>query len=163
MNLIAAVDNNWAIGKDGKLLASIRDDMEFFRDHTIGNVVVMGRKTLDSLPNGLPLVDRENIVLTANRSFSRNGVTVCHSIEEALDEVRYVGDKSVYIIGGGKVYRDFLPYCDTAYITKIDYEYDADTFFPNLDKDDEWKMVWESDEYTSFDLAYRFTTYKRIK
>ena len=85
MNLIAAVDKNWAIGKDNKLLVSIPMDMKFFRETTTGKVVVMGRKTLESFPNGLPLKNRTNIVLTANREFAREGVTVVHSIEEMLD------------------------------------------------------------------------------
>lgn len=161
MNLIAAVDKNWAIGKNGKLLASIRDDMEHFRDHTTGNVVVMGRKTLESLPGGRPLPDRINIVLTSNKSFAKNGLVICHTVEEVLEEVSKYDSRRVYIIGGETIYRQFLDYCDTAYITKIDFEYDADTYFPNLDKDSHWKVVEESEELTSFDLAYYFLTYKK--
>lgn len=161
MNLIAAVDKNWAIGKDGKLLASIRDDMEFFRDKTTGNVIVMGRKTLDSFPGGRPLLDRVNIVLTTNKSFSRKDVITCHTLDEIKEEIAKYPSESVFCVGGGKIYEMMLDMCDTAFITKIDYSYDADTYFPNLDEKPEWKVVEESEELTSFDLIYRFVTYKK--
>lgn len=161
MNLIVAADKNWAIGRNGKLLASIRDDMEYFREMTTGNVVVMGRKTLDSLPGGRPLTDRINIVITSNKNFERKGVTVVHSIEEAMEEIKKYPPERVFCIGGGAIYKTMLPMCDVAYVTKIDYAYDADTFIPNLDSDPEWYVAGESEEYTSFDLAYKFVTYKR--
>lgn len=161
MNLIVAVDKNWGIGKDGKLLASIRDDMEFFRDMTTGNVVVMGRKTLDSLPGGRPLSDRVNIVLTSNKKFERKGVVTCHTLSEVEEEIKQYKPESVFCIGGGSVYRMMLDMCDTAYVTKIDYAYDADTYFPNLDEMSDWEVCEESPEHTSFDIAFRFVTYKR--
>lgn len=161
MNLIVAVDKNWAIGKNGKLLASFRDDMEFFRDMTTGNVVVMGRKTLDSLPGGRPLPDRVNIVITSNKNFERKGVIVCNSLDDVKEEIAKYKSDRVFCIGGGKIYDMMLDMCDVAYITKIDYAYDADTYFPNLDEKKEWKVVEESAEHTSFDIAFKFVKYQK--
>lgn len=161
MNLIAAVDRNWAIGSKGKLLVSIPADMKWFRQETTGKVVVMGRKTLDSFPGGQPLPRRTNIVLTGQEDFSRNGVTVCHSVEELLELLKSFEDDRIYVIGGGTVYRQLLPYCSVAHITKIDHSYQADAYFPNLDEDPEWRITADSDEQTYFDLVYRFLKYER--
>lgn len=161
MNLIVAVDKNWAIGKNNKLMWSIPADMRFFREKTTGHVVVMGRKTLESFPNGLPLKNRTNIVLTAKPGYHAAGAVVVHTVEELLEKLKEYGDEELYVIGGGSVYRQLLPYCDTAYVTKIDHVYEADTYFPNLDEMLEWEMAEVSEEQTSFDLEYVFTKYKR--
>lgn len=163
MKLIVAVDKNWAIGKNGKLLVSIPADMKFFRETTIGNVVVMGKNTLNSFPNGLPLKNRVNIVLTTNRSFDGKGAEVVHSLEEALEELKKYESDRVYVIGGAAVYEQLLEYCDTAYVTYIDYAYEADRYFPNLDTMEEWKLEEESEEQTYFDVEYYFRKYVRIK
>jgi dihydrofolate reductase len=161
MKLIAAADKNWGIGKNNQLLVSIPEDMKFFRSTTMNGVVVMGRRTLDSFPGGRPLPRRVNIVLTAQRNFSREGVIVVHSLEE-LDRVlaRYDSD-SIYIIGGESVYRQLKDRCDTAYVTRIDYAYDADAWFPDLDADPDWEVTAVSEEQIYFDLIYHFCTYKR--
>lgn len=161
MNLIVAVDKNWAIGKNNKLLASIPSDMQMFRERTTGGVVVMGRKTLESLPGGRPLPDRTNIVITNRATLKNDKIIVCNDVPTVLDKIKEYPPEKVFCIGGGSVYRLLLPYCDTAYITKIDYAYDADTYFPNLDEDREWEITEISEEQTSFDIAYHFMTYKR--
>jgi len=161
MNLIAAVDKRWAIGKDGGLLVSIPEDMKLFREETIGKVIVMGRKTFESLPEKRALHDRVNIVLTKDMNYEKANVLVVHSVEEALEELKRYDSKDVYIIGGASVYEQFLPYCDTAHITKVDYVYDADTYFPNLDKLENWKKTEVSDEHTYFDICYEFVKYER--
>ena len=161
MNIIAAVDANWAIGNKNRLLTSIPADMKFFREKTTGHVVVMGRKTLESFPNGLPLKNRTNIVLTANRSYQAKGAIVVHTKEELLEELKKYDSEELYVIGGGSIYEMLLPYCDTAYITKIDHVYAADTYFPNLDKMDDWEMTEVSEEQTCFDLEYVFAKYER--
>ena len=161
MNAIAAVDANWAIGNKNRLLTSIPADMKFFREKTMGHVVVMGRKTLESFPNGLPLKNRVNIVLTANRSYKVKDAIIVHTKEELLEELKKYDSNELYVIGGGSIYEMLIPYCDTAYITKIDHAYDADTYFPNLDEDPEWEMTKISDEQTYFDLEYVFTIYER--
>ena len=161
MNLIVAADKNWAIGHENKLLVSIPADMKFFREMTTGKVVVMGRKTLESFPGGLPLKNRINVVLTKNKDYHVKDAVVVHSVEEALEELKKYDTKDVYVIGGDTVYRQMLPYCDTAHVTKIDHAYEADTYFPNLDKDKEWELTADSEEQTYFDLEYRFLLYKR--
>lgn len=162
MNLIVAVDKNWAIGQDNKLLVSIPADMKFFRETTKGNIVVMGRKTLESFPQGQPLQNRVNIVISRNKDYKVKGAVVVHSIEEAIEEAKkYEGD--VYVIGGESIYRAMLPYCQTALVTKIDHAYTADTYFPNLDEDPEWELTGETEEQTYFDLEYVFRRYERIK
>lgn len=161
MNAIAAVDANWAIGNKNRLLTSIPADMKFFREKTMGHVVVMGRKNLESFPNGLPLKNRVNIVLTANRSYKVKDAIIVHTKEELLEELKKYDSNELYVIGGGSIYEMLIPYCDTAYITKIDHVYAADTYFPNLDQMDDWEMTEVSEEQTCFDLEYVFAKYER--
>ncbi|MBQ7765483.1 MAG: dihydrofolate reductase [Lachnospiraceae bacterium] len=162
MKLIVAVDENWGIGYKNQLLVRIPSDQRFFRETTTGNVVVMGRKTLESFPGGKPLKDRVNIVLTKENRESVYGEVIVHSVEEALEEIKKYSEE-IFIIGGETIYRQFLPYCNEAYVTKIEYKYEADAHFPNLDEDAEWKMVEESEEQTYFDIPYTFTKYRRVK
>ena len=161
MRLIAAADQRWGIGKDGKLLVSIPADMKYFQSVTSGHTVIMGRKTLESFPGGRPLKNRRNIVLTKQPDFRVEGVTAVPEVCEALDLVRGMNPEEVFCIGGAMIYRLFLPYCDTALITRIDHIYDADAFLPDLDNDSAWEKVQESEEQVFFDLTYRFCTYKR--
>ena len=161
MNLIVAADKNWGIGKDNKLLVSIPSDMKFFRQETMGKVVVMGRKTLESFPNGLPLKNRTNVVLTSDKNYQVKDAVIVHSIDEVLEELKKYDDNEIYVIGGGKVYEELLPYCDVAHVTKIDFAFEADTHFPNLDEDPEWEITASSDEQTYFDLEYTFVKYER--
>lgn len=161
MNLIVAVDKNWAIGNKGKLLVSIPEDMKFFRETTTGNVVVMGKNTLKSFPNGLPLKNRVNIVLTTDESFEAKDAVIVHNMDEALEEVKKYDTENVYVIGGSSVYEQMIEYCDTAYVTYIDYSYEADRHFPNLDNNPEWKLTEESEEKTYFDVEYYFRKYER--
>lgn len=163
MNLIVAVDKNWAIGLGNQLLVSIPQDMKFFRETTKGKIVAMGRKTLESFPGGQPLKNRINVVLTTDKSYRANGVLPVHTAEEMVKELKKYPAEDIYIIGGESVYRQMLPYCEKAYITKIDHAYDADTYFPNLDVDPEWELTKMSDEQTYFDLEYVFTVYERVR
>ena len=161
MNLIAAVDRQWAIGFGNKLLVNIPSDMKFFRKTTTGKVIVMGRKTLESFPGGAPLQNRTNIVLTSARTYRVKGAVVVHTLEELLKELEKYDSEDIFVIGGGSIYKQLLPYSDTAYITKIDHVFQADTYFPNLDEMEEWDMAEASEENTCFDLEYKFTTYKK--
>lgn len=163
MNLIVAVDKNWAIGKGNKLLVSIPADMKFFRETTVGKVVVMGRKTLETFPGGQPLKKRTNIVLTKDKNFAVKDATVVHSIEALLEELKQYDDEEIYVIGGESIYRQLLPYCNLAHVTKINHAYEADTYFPNLDEDKEWEVTGISDEQTYFNLEYEFVKYERVK
>ena len=161
MNLIVAVDEKWGIGRNGGLLTHLPGDMKYFRETTRGKVVVMGRKTLESFPNGIPLKNRTNIVLSNDKSLKVKDAMIVHSIDELFDELKKFNTDDVYVIGGESVYEALLPYCDTAHITKINYAYQADRHFPNLDKLPEWKSVLESEEQTYFDLEYTFVKYVR--
>ena len=161
MNAIVAVDNNWAIGNKGKLLVSIPNDMKRFREITTGKVVVLGRKTMATFPNGMPLKNRTNIVLTKDEKYKAGDAVVVHSIDELLEELKKYNTEDVYIIGGDSVYKQMLPYVDTCEVTKFNYCYEADSYFPNLEKDDEWKKTGESEEFTYFDTEYTFERWKR--
>ncbi len=162
MNLIAAVDRNWAIGYKNELLVRIPEDRKWFRETTTGKAVIMGRKTLESFPNKSPLKNRLNVVITSDMNYSVPGVVVVHSIDEAVEAVRDYADDDVYVIGGESIYRQMLPLCSTAHITKVDYAYQADAHFPDLDKEEGWKITETSDERTYFDIIYEFVKYERV-
>ena len=162
MKAIAAVDKNWAIGKDGGLLAGIPEDMKFFRETTSGHIVVMGRKTLESFPGKKPLKNRVNIVITRDKSYTPAGEAVTvHNMDELADILSGYDTDDVFVIGGDSIYRLLLPLCNTAYITKIDKEYEADAYFPDLDKEAGWKAQPLSEEKEHEGLRYRFFVYRR--
>ena len=161
MNCIVAVDKNWAIGKNNDLLVKIPMDQKFFRETTTGKVVVMGRKTLESFPNGLPLKNRTNIVLTHNPNYTVKDAIVVHSQEELEEELKKYKSEDIYVIGGEKIYAQLLDQCDVAHVTKIDYAYDADAYFPNLDEKPEWVITGDSEEQTYFDLEFYFYRYEK--
>jgi dihydrofolate reductase len=163
MNAIVAVDSNWAIGNKGQLLIRIPADQKRFREITTGGVVVLGRKTMDTFPQKKPLPNRTNIILSTNEEYKVTDAVVVHSIEQLIDELKSYPDDCIYIIGGDSVYKQMLPYCDKVYVTKIDREYEADTYYPNLDEDPDWKIVFESEEQTYFDTTYTFVDYERVK
>ena len=160
MKLIAAVDQNWAIGNRDDLLVHIPEDQKNFRRITTGNVVVLGRKTLSGFPGGRPLKDRLNVILTKNPDFEAGDAVIVRSQEELFEQLKKYPSNEVYVIGGGTLYKMLEPYCDDAIITKIDYSYQADTYFPNLDEKENWELVEEGEEQTYFDLIYHFDTYR---
>lgn len=161
MNLIAAVDSNWGIGKNNQLLVKIPADMKFFRETTTGKVVVMGRKTLESFPNGQPLKNRVNIVLTHDKTYQVKDAVLVYSLEELWKELEKYESENIYVIGGESIYDQLVDACDTAHITKIDYAYDADAHFPNLDERPEWQITQDSEEQTYFDLIYHVYKYEK--
>lgn len=161
MIAILSADKNWGIGLKGDLLVRIPNDMKNFRQTTTGNVIVMGRKTLESFPNGEVLPNRVNIVMTKNPAYQAKGAVIVHSEEELMEELKKYPDKKVYVIGGESIYRQLLPYCDEAYVTRIDYAYQADRYFPNLDEMEDWVLEEEGEEQTFFDIEYYFNRYKR--
>lgn len=159
--MIVAVDSNWAIGSKNDLLIRIPADHKFFREETTGKVVVLGRKTLETFPGGLPLKNRTNIILSKDKEYQVKDAIVVHSIEELLEELKQYDTKEVYIIGGESVYTQMLPYCDVAHVTKIEHTYDADAYFPNLDEKSEWMITGDSDEQIYFDIPYYFYRYEK--
>ena len=142
MRAIVNADKNWGIGCENKLLVHIPSDMRFFRDHTTNNVVVMGRKTLESLPGGRPLADRDNIILSRDPGLRVKGAAVVHDVEELQALLSDI-------------------HTDTVYVTRVDYAYKADAFFPDLDADPEWELAEESEEQTCFDIEFTFCTYRK--
>lgn len=163
MNLIVAVDENWAIGNHNELLITIPADHKFFRQETSGKVVVLGRKTLETFPQGLPLKNRLNIIMSTNQSYKVKDAVVVHSLEELLEELKQYATEDVYVVGGESIYRQLLPYCNVAHVTKIDHAYAADAYFPNLDKMPEWEITADSEEQTYFDITYHFLKYEKKK
>ena len=143
------------------MLVSIPDDMKFFRETTTGKVVVMGRKTLESFPNSKPLPNRVNIVLTRDAKYEAKGAIIVHSKEELNEELKKYNSDDIYVIGGESIYRMMLDECDRAFVTYVDYSYDADTYFPNLDEMSDWKLAEESEEQTYYDIEFYFRTYTR--
>ena len=137
ISIIVAIANNNAIGKDNKLLAYLPNDLKWFKKNTTGKKILMGRKTFDSLPKK-PLPNRTNIILTRQKDFSYPGCVVVHSVEEALQV--FDEDKENFIIGGAEIYKLFLPLAKKLYITRIYADFDADTFFPEIDLS-EWKLI----------------------
>ncbi len=161
MNLIAAVDNNWAIGNKGRLLVTIPGDHKNFKRLTTGKVVIYGRKTLETFPNAVPLPQRTNMILSRNPSYLVRGAETYASMEALFKRLEDFDSKDVFVIGGESVYDALLDYCDTAYITKINYSYSADAYMPDLSKIPYWSLVEESEEMTCFDIEYVFQTWKQ--
>lgn len=158
MNLIVAVDDNYAIGKENRLLFSIPDDMKHFREITSGKTVVMGRRTLMSFPGGKPLKNRRNIVLTRRADAEPDGYEICRSLDELAQLFKGADTSEVFVIGGESVYRLLLDYCEYAYITHMERKFEADTYFPRLG--DGWSLYSESGQKDYEGLKYRFSVYK---
>ena len=161
MKMIVCVSGNFGIGYNKDLLFSLPPDMKFFRETTSGKVVVMGRGTLDSFPGGKPLKNRVNVVLTRDKGFEREGAEVFFSKEEVLDFVKKFDTDDVYIIGGGQIYEMFRDVCNEALVTKVRKEVPCDTFFFDIDSDDEWYLYEEREIMEHEGLEFSFCTYKR--
>ena len=163
MKLIVAVDKKWGIGKNNGLLFDLKKDMKHFVEHTRGKVVVMGANTLRSLPNGMPLKNRVNIVLNPEGDLMdavEKGYVLVTSLDELLEQVHKVTDNEVYVIGGAMMYHTLLPYCKTAYITKVDADGGATVFHDNLDSLDNWTCVDEGEPIDDNGYTIRFCTYE---
>lgn len=160
MNAIVVVDQNWAIGRDGGLLVHLPGDLKYYKEKTIGNVTVVGRKTLESFPGGKPLPGRTNIVITRNPDYEAEGCILCRSKEEVMEKVKAYDSEKVFIAGGAEVYRQFMEECDDFYVTKIFEEFDADRYFPNLDEAG-YKVTWKSPVQKEKGLSYQFLKYER--
>ena len=159
MYVIAAVDQNWAIGKGGDQLCYLPADLRRFQALTTGHPVILGRKTLATFPGGRPLKNRRNLVLSRTPSFAPEGAEVFRE----LDSLLAAAPADAFVIGGEGVYRALLPYCDKAYITKIDRAWPAVAYFPDLDADPAWQVMEEGDWQEHEGLAFRYVTYERVK
>ena len=157
MNLIVAVDQNWAIGKEGDQLIYIPEDLKRFKALTTGHPVILGRKTLATFPGGRPLKGRANLILSTTPGYQVEGATVYPDIQSLLAEA----PEDAFVIGGESVYRALLPYCDTAYVTKIHAEFPADRFFPDLDEAPAWTVTEESSALEHEGISFHYVTYTR--
>lgn len=165
MNLIVAVDKRWGIGKDGGLLTHLPKDLGRFQRLTTGNIVVMGRKTVESLPGNKLLPNRETWILTRNEDYKREGALVFHSIEEIEKYItkESIDSNRVFVAGGGVVYNAFSPIVETAYITKLDRDFEADVYMNNLDDSPYLYLEHVGETYENKGLDYCFCTYKKVK
>lgn len=166
MILIFAVDNNWNIGFGGKMLAHLPGDLRRFREITEGNIVIMGRKTLEAIPGQNPLPNRINILVTRKDEFYNKGFYIINDLDNLiplLQEINPKNEMKVFVTGGETIVRQLMPYCTKAYITKILTSFEnTDTCIPNLDIDDSWKISDESRIYTEGDLKYKYVDYIRV-
>lgn len=158
MNLIVAVDRNWAIGKDGDQFVYLSKDLQNFKNTTMGHAVILGRKTLATFPGGRPLKGRRNLVLSRDPAFQPEGAEVFADVDSLLA----AAPEDAFVIGGGSVYEALLPHCDRAYVTKLDGAWEADTWFLDLDQDPRWKQVEESEPMTEKDVSFTFAVYERV-
>ena len=162
MKMIVCVSEDFGIGYKGGLLFSLPPDMKFFREQTKEKVVIMGRGTLDSFPQGKPLKNRVNIVLTRDKDFSREGAEVFHSKEEILEYIKKFPEDDVFVIGGGQIYDMFRDDCSEALVTKVRKSVPCDTYFFDIDKDNNWTLYEESEISEYEGTEFSFCTYKRI-
>lgn len=165
MKLIVAAEKNWGIGKENKLLAHLPQDLKYFRKMTTGKIVIMGRKTLESLPGGKPLKDRINVVISRNSDLRTEGCVLAGSPEEAVGKALALagedGSDRLMVLGGASIYRQLLPSCDTCYVTRMENALESDCSFPDLDRDPEWELVRESPMQEENGIRYRFAEYRR--
>ncbi|MBE6843200.1 MAG: dihydrofolate reductase [Ruminococcus sp.] len=161
MNIISAVDLNWGIGKGNDLLFDIPEDKSYFRETTLNKTVIMGRKTFQSLPFGA-LPKRRNIILSTCHTIENNNIEVCRSPDDLFKLVADTHDDDLFVIGGQEIYSLFLPFCDTAYITKIYADGDADKYIMNFDTSSEWELDYKSDLFFYDNISFDFNIYKRI-
>ena len=161
MKMIVCIAENYAIGSGNNLLFSLPPDMKFFRETTLGKVVIMGRSTLDSFPGGKALKNRINIVLTRDKNFSRENTISLNSVDEVLEYVKQFDSDDVYIIGGAQIYELFEPYCEVALVTKERKSPDADKYFFNIDKSPHWQKNYESELMEHEGTQFTFCRYIR--
>lgn len=165
MTIIAAVDSNWAIGYKNDVLICIPEDRKHFKKLTMGNILIVGRKTLESFPEGKPLAGRITVTITNNKEYSANDVIIVYSPEEAVQKAEEISGRTsarIFVAGGGEIYSQLKDYCTEAVITYIyhGFEY-CDTYLMNLDKDDEWELTEVSERFRSGEYEYEYRTYKR--
>ena len=158
MQAIVAVSQSWGIGKGGDLLFRLPSDLRRFKAMTTGHTVIMGRKTLDSLPGGKGLPHRRNLVLSRQSDFAPDRAEVIHSVEDILK----TAEDDAFVIGGQQVYEQLLPYCARVYVTKVLADPEADAFFPDLDKLPGWKVASTGEMLTENGLSFQYVEYIRI-
>ncbi len=159
MNIIVACDKNWGIGKDGHLLCHLSGDLKYFKEMTLGKTVVMGRVTLESLPGGRGLPGRRNIVMTHDLDYTAENAEVVHSLSELEEAVQDTPTDDVFIIGGARIYEQFLLFCQNVYVTKVDAVFEADRFFRNMDESRRFELQERSEVMEENGIRYQFLHY----
>lgn len=161
ISAIVAVDNDWGIGFNGDLLEHIPADLKYFKQLTSGYTVVMGTNTWNSLPKK-PLANRSNIIISSAQRLIMCQNTLRLHMEDIIEYFKYTKDE-IFIIGGGSIYKQLLPYCEKVYVTKINKSHEnIDTYFPNLDELDEWTLGESSEVYEYNNFTYQFCQYNRL-
>lgn len=160
MKLIVAVNKNWGIGSDNDLLYHIPEDMKFFRSKTKDNVIIVGRKTLESFPEGKPLKNRINIVLTTDKNYKKDDTVIVNSVDELFSKLKDYKDKDIYLCGGEQIYKLLYSYCDIAYVTKIEDKKPAQKYMQNIDNESNWEIIEQSEILEDNGLKFKFVTYK---
>lgn len=163
MNFIVVVDQNYGIGYRDQLLAHIPEDLKYFKKMTLGNVIIMGRKTLEGLPGGKPLTNRTTIVLTNNTEYINEEVIVVHNLTELFECLKEYDDDSIFVAGGEAIYQQLIPYCYYGYITYIEETFNADKYLMPIHDMAQWKLIWVSEEKSYNNLNYKFTKYLNQK
>jgi dihydrofolate reductase len=173
MNIIVAVDSQWGIGHQDRLLFRIPEDQTRFKNLTTGKVVILGRRTLETLPGRRPLRNRTNIILTRSSGFTAEPAIICHSLDDLKRQIQDIPAEDVFVIGGTSVYQLLLPYCQAAYVTKIDARRPADSFFPDLDRLPGWQLAgteshqtdaaWITGEEGPVTLTFHYCLYRQDK
>ena len=168
MKLIVAVDREWGIGYRGELLATVKEDLAHFRELTVGKTIVYGSSTLRTFPYGRPLKNRINLILSTNPNFKPEGAVVLHSVEELIAYEKAHPEEDIVVVGGASVYKQLMPYCETAYVTRFDASFEKDAYFPNLDENPSWQCISVSETHysngatdTEDRMPYCFTEYRR--
>ena len=168
MKLIVAVDREWGIGYRGELLATVKEDLAHFRELTVGKTIVYGSSTLRTFPYGRPLKNRINLILSTNPNFKPEGAVVLHSVEELIAYEKSHPEEDIVVVGGASVYKQLMPYCETAYVTRFDASFEKDAYFPNLDENPSWQCISVSETHysngatdTEDRMPYCFTEYRR--
>lgn len=160
LSMIVTTDRNWGISREHKPLISIPDDVKFVRDTTYGQVIILGRHTFEYSFAGKVLPNRTMIIVAKDPTYQVPGAIVVNNAEQARKEAEAL-KKDIYVLGGRRLYDELLPYCNEVHVTSVDYVYNADSWFPNLDKRPEWVMTDISEEQTHFDVVYYFKRYLR--
>lgn len=161
MNLIVVIDEKNGVGFKNDLLMHLPEDLKYFKAHTIGKVVVMGRLTLESLPGGKPLKDRKTVVVSSTMADDRDDLKVVKSYDELFEYLKQFPTEDVYVAGGAQIYNALLPYCDQAYITKIHKTLEADCFL-DFNPEDGWQLAWESELHTHNGTDFHWTHYIKL-
>ena len=163
MNFIVAADLDYGIAKNGDLLARLPKDLQFFKEKTLGNVVIMGRKTLESLPGKKPLPGRTTLILSRSPEYTCEQTTVLHSAQEVLTwlKERQIPEEQVFVSGGAEIYRLFMPYCQAGYLTKIYHHFDADRRIENIEQKPDWQEIERSPQQQENGYVYEWITYRR--